>query len=94
MPHVNKRACDDFGLDYKKVQSVARRIEKAAKEADEMGLTVMGTGAGGGVLSLQGVPSRLERGAWLSQTSMVAVTTAAILTTSNTLITTDHTNCT
>lgn len=46
---VNEDLCEEFGLDPKRVQSIARRISKAAEEAEELGLTVFG-GSGTGCL--------------------------------------------
>ena len=48
--YVHKDKCLHLGLDPKRVASIARRISRAAEEAHAMGLTVFGTGAGGGVL--------------------------------------------
>jgi len=46
MSYVNLDECEAAGLDEKKVASITRRISKAAKEADEMGLYLFGGGAG------------------------------------------------
>ncbi len=47
--YVNADKCEEFDLDYKKIQSIARRISNAAKEAQEMGLCIFG-GSGSGSL--------------------------------------------
>lgn len=46
---VNEDECKSAGLDIKKVESISRRLSKAAMEAQEMGLTVFG-GSGTGTL--------------------------------------------
>jgi hypothetical protein len=46
---VDDDACDRFGLDRKRVASIARRLSKAAREAERIGLMVFG-GSGHGVL--------------------------------------------
>lgn len=46
---INEDRCVVMGLDPKKVASIARRISKAALEAQSMGLTVFG-GSGNGTL--------------------------------------------
>lgn len=51
--HVNKDACERFGLDESKVASIARRISKAMIEAQAMGLIIFG-GSGSGVLRKSG----------------------------------------
>lgn len=38
--HVNEAECEAAGLDLKKVESIARRLSKVAKEAKEMGIEV------------------------------------------------------
>lgn len=40
--YVDEELCERFGLDPRRVLSIARRISKAAMEAREMGLTVFG----------------------------------------------------
>lgn len=47
--YVDEDACEQFGLDPKQVESIARRISRAAREADALGLTVFG-GSGSGSL--------------------------------------------
>ena len=46
---VDDDKCAELGCDVKKVASVARRLSKAAKEANVMGLKVFG-GSGSGSL--------------------------------------------
>ena len=46
---VNKKECTHAGLDIKKIESIARRISKAAKEAGEIGVEIFG-GSGTGTL--------------------------------------------
>lgn len=44
---VDEDKCREFGLDPKKVASIASRLSRAAREADALGLTVFGgTGSG------------------------------------------------
>lgn len=43
------KECEKAGLDIKKVDSIARRISKAAKEAKEIGIEIFG-GSGTGTL--------------------------------------------
>ena len=50
---VDTDKCIEFGFDPKRVESIARRISKAATEAREMGIVVFG-GAGTGVLRKMG----------------------------------------
>lgn len=45
--HANEAECLAAGLDPKRVESIARRINKAAKEAREMGLEVFGGSTAG-----------------------------------------------
>lgn len=47
---INEKECKKAGLDIKKVESIARRISKAAKEAEEMGIEIFGGGSGIGEL--------------------------------------------
>lgn len=47
--YINHKACEKVGLNIKKVQSIARRISKAAKEAEELGIDIFG-GSGTGSL--------------------------------------------
>jgi len=47
--YSNSQNCQEFDLDEKKVESIARRISKAAQEAKEMGLIIFG-GSGSGSL--------------------------------------------
>lgn len=47
--HVNEELCIKFGLDPKEVSSIARRLSRAAKEAEALGLEVFG-GSGTGSL--------------------------------------------
>jgi hypothetical protein len=46
---VDDERCERFGLDPRKVASIARRLSRAAREADELGLTIFG-GSGTGTL--------------------------------------------
>lgn len=46
-------ACEKYRLDPKRVESIARRLSKAAQEASEIGLKVFG-GSGSGTLRLFG----------------------------------------
>ena len=39
---VNEDECNAYGVDPKRVASIARRIERAAKEAQSMGIQVFG----------------------------------------------------
>jgi hypothetical protein len=50
---VDDAKCAEFGLDTKRVESIARRLSKAAKEARSMGLVVFG-GSGKGTLRISG----------------------------------------
>jgi hypothetical protein len=50
---VDVELCEKHGIDPKAVRSIARRISKAAKEADALGITVFG-GSGSGSLRLRG----------------------------------------
>jgi len=47
--YVDEERCESFGLDSKRVASIARRLSRAATEARELGLTVFG-GSGTGTL--------------------------------------------
>lgn len=49
MPDIDEELCKKFSLDPKKVASIARRISKAALEAEALGLEVFG-GSGTGSL--------------------------------------------
>lgn len=51
--YVDDDKCEAFGLDAKRVESIARRISKAAQEASKMGLKVFG-GSGRGSLRVKG----------------------------------------
>ena len=51
--NIDQELCESFGLDPKRVKSIASRLSKAAKEAKEMGLTVFG-GSGSGNLRFNG----------------------------------------
>lgn len=51
--YVDKGKCQEFGLDVKRVESIARRLSKAGAEARKMGLTVFG-GSGTGALRTAG----------------------------------------
>lgn len=53
MTYVDNERCEEFGLDPKKVASIARRLSRAATEAREMKLTVFG-GSGSGSLRYHG----------------------------------------
>ncbi len=54
---VDEEACERFGLDVAKVRSIARRISKAAMEAEQMGLAVFG-GSGTGTLRFMDAPTQ------------------------------------
>jgi len=47
--YANQRECEKAGLDIKKVESIARRLSKAAKEASDIGVHIFG-GSGSGSL--------------------------------------------
>jgi hypothetical protein len=47
--YIEEDKCEQFGLDPRKVASIARRLSRAALEAEAMGLTVFG-GSGTGTL--------------------------------------------
>jgi len=47
--YANTDECDAAKLDIKKVESIARRLSSAAKEADALGMHIFG-GAGSGTL--------------------------------------------
>jgi hypothetical protein len=49
--NVNTEYCEELGLDVKLVESAVRRLSKAARELEEMGLTVFG-GAGSGTVRM------------------------------------------
>lgn len=53
MSFVYDEKCKEFGLDIKKVTSIVKRLSKAAKEADELGLYIFG-GSGSGDLRFGG----------------------------------------
>lgn len=50
---VDEDKCSELGVDPKRVQSIARRISKAAVEAHSIGLVVFG-GSGSGSLRISG----------------------------------------
>jgi len=50
--HVESERCEKFGLDEERVKSIARRISRAEKEAEALGLVVFG-GIGRGSLRFQ-----------------------------------------
>ena len=50
--HALERECEAAGLDAVVVESVARRLSRAVKDADRLGLRVFG-GAGSGTLRLK-----------------------------------------
>jgi hypothetical protein len=50
---VDDDKCREFGLDPKRVASIARRLSRAAKEAHVLGLKVFG-GSGSGTLRVFG----------------------------------------
>lgn len=56
---VNEDECRKAGLDIKKVASIARRISKAAREAEEIGIIIFG-GSGSGSLRFNDKPDELE----------------------------------
>lgn len=58
MAIVNIRECKAAGVDYKKVESISRRISRAAKEAAALGIVVFG-GAGSGSLRFRDRPDEL-----------------------------------
>lgn len=51
MSYINENECAAAGLDPKKIASIARRLERAAVEAQELGITIFG-GSGGGSLRI------------------------------------------
>lgn len=53
MMDVNIDLCERYGLDVKKVRSIATRLSKAALEAEKMGMEVFG-GSGSGSLRYRG----------------------------------------
>lgn len=57
MPIVNEAECLAAGVDPKVVEALGRRIERAAKEAAVLGITVFG-GSGAGTLRFDGHPNR------------------------------------
>lgn len=46
MATVNTNECEAAGVDPKKVRSIVTRLERAALDAQALGLTVFGTGWG------------------------------------------------
>jgi hypothetical protein len=44
---VDEAKCKEFGLDAKKVNSIARRLSSAARDAQEIGLCVFGASGSG-----------------------------------------------
>ncbi len=50
---VNNERCESAGLDPKRIRSIARRLSRAAMQAQALGLIVFG-GAGSGDLRLPG----------------------------------------
>lgn len=44
--YLNEAEIEEAGLDPDKVASIARRIERAAKEAEKLGITVFGGSSG------------------------------------------------
>ena len=50
---VDDAKCAELGIDPKRVESIARRISKAAMEAHAIGLVVFG-GSGSGSLRISG----------------------------------------
>ena len=53
MMFIEDDKCNELGLDTKKVASIARRLSKAASEANKLGLVVFG-GSGNGTLRVFG----------------------------------------
>jgi hypothetical protein len=53
MINIDEDRCEEFGLDPKKVASIAKRLSRAAREAEEMKLTIFG-GSGSGSLRYHG----------------------------------------
>jgi len=49
---VDNEKCKELGLDAKKIESIARRLSKAALEAAELGLHIFG-GSGKGTLRIK-----------------------------------------
>lgn len=56
---IYKESILKVGLDPKKVQSIANRISRAAKEASEMGIVIFG-GSGGGDLRIDDNPKNTQ----------------------------------
>lgn len=54
---VNEAECAAAGLDPKVVRSIARRLSKAAKEAQKLGITIFG-GSGTGSLRFSDDPRK------------------------------------
>jgi hypothetical protein len=46
MMYVNEEECEKAGLDIKVVEGIARRISRAAREAQGLGLTIFGGASG------------------------------------------------
>lgn len=72
--HVNERECEVAGLDPQAVARIARRLERAAKAAEGLGLQIFG-GSGSGDLRVLGseiggrlggyiVVAEISGGAW------------------------------
>ena len=45
--YVNEDECEAAGLDPKKVESIARRLSAAGREADKLGITIFGGSSSG-----------------------------------------------
>lgn len=55
--YVNENECKVAGLNIKKVESIARRIENAVKEASDLGMILFG-GSGNGSLRYEDNPDK------------------------------------
>tara|TARA_B100000965_G_scaffold331170_3_gene295212 strand:+ start:868 stop:1137 length:270 start_codon:yes stop_codon:yes gene_type:complete len=58
MAYVDEKACRQMGVDPVKLLSIARRLERAGREAAEMGVTVFGH-SGTGMLVVP-APTQLQ----------------------------------
>ena len=56
---VYREKCEEFGLDYKKVRSILQRINKAMREADEMGIWFF---SDGGMVALYAKDGKMQMG--------------------------------
>lgn len=68
MPYANEEECRAAGLDPSKVEAIARRLERAGRDAAALGLHVFG-GSGSGTLRFDTskgplVVARMLGGSW------------------------------